>query len=189
MIEPFDVLILDTYGVLYERSPLYLNEKTVEDIEPVSHPLSDEERFWRRVRRRYEMNSAEVERVLDIMAEKYCRNLDIWKELPGWSTRFRLAMLHPGPVGLLRRWDTRFRSSRRIPTVYATADLRLRPDDPALYHLIAAQAGVAPDRCLLVDDERGPFDAAHAAGMGSYRYGTAYGLRAVLRERERAFGA
>jgi HAD superfamily hydrolase (TIGR01509 family) len=60
-------------------------------------------------------------------------------------------------------------------------------DDPALYIRIAADAGLPPEQCLLVDDEREPVLAAHEAGMGAYRFGTVYGLKAVLADPAQAF--
>lgn len=126
------------------------------------------------------MGAAAIEAVQDRLAAKFCKNLDIWKGLPGWSAEARLLLVHGGPAGLVARWRQMYDVDRYFNASLAAADLGLSRDDPALYARIAADAGVDVSRCLVVDDERAPVDAAHDAGCATYRFGAAYGLRALI---------
>lgn len=186
-MDSFELIIFDTYDVALRRSPRYLEEPLVEEIDATTRDLVDEERYWARLSRRYRLTPADVEAALDHLAAKFCRNLDIWKQLPAWGEDRRLALVHGGPAGLLRRWRADLDLGGCFESAIASTVLGVSRADPALYTRLAADAGLAPSRCLLVDDERGPIAAAHAAGMGAYRFGTAYGLRAVLADQSLAF--
>jgi beta-phosphoglucomutase-like phosphatase (HAD superfamily) len=96
-------------------------------------------------------------------------------------------LLHGGPAGLLDRWRAQHGYDRFLGSTVTAGALGIRRDAPSLYLRIAADASLSPDRCLLANDERAPFEAAREAGMGAYRFGTVYGLRAVLNEPARAF--
>ena len=186
MSERFELIIFDTYEVLFRRSPRYLEDALVEEVDAASRELVDEERMWGRLARRYRLSPHDIEAVQDGLAAKFCKNLDVWKDLPGWAARHRLMLLHGGPAGLLARWRETYNLDQLFDSAVVAARLGVTRGDPALYARLAADAGVAPDRCLLVDDERAPVEAARDAGMEAYRYGTVYGLRALLVERSSA---
>jgi FMN phosphatase YigB (HAD superfamily) len=179
--EPFELIILDTYDVTFLRSPRYLEDPLVEAVDAQSRDLVEEGRFWVRLAREMRPATLDVEDVLDRLADRFCKNLNVWKELPGWSSRMRLVLLHGGPAGLLGRWRARHDLDRFFAGAAAAGSLGLSRADPALYARLAADAGIPPDRCLLVDDERAPFEAARAAGLAAYRFGTVFGLKEALR--------
>ena len=182
MSERFELIVFDTYEVLFRRSPRYLEDPLVEEVDAASRELVDEERLWGRLARRYRLSSEDIEAVQDGLAAKFCKNLDVWQDLPEWAGHYRLMLLHSGPAGLLARWRETYGLDQLFESAVAAARLGVTRGDPALYTRLAADAGVAPDRCLLVDDERAPVEAAREAGMEAYRYGTVYGLRALLAE-------
>ena len=179
-MRPFQLIIFDTYGVTFLHSPRYLEDPLVEEVDAASRELVDEERLWGRLARRYRLSAADIEAVQDGLAAKFCKNLDVWQDLPEWAGRYRLMLLHSGPAGLLARWREAYGLDQLFESAVAASRLGLTRGDPALYTRLAADAGVAPDRCLLVDDERAPVEAAREAGMEAYRYGTVYGVRALL---------
>lgn len=187
MTEPFRLLLLDTYGVLFLRSPRYLEEPLVDEADEATREVVDEARVWARFARQHRLGAADLEYVRGRLAAKFCKNLDIWKELPGWRSNHHITVLHGGPADLLARLGAEHGLDRLVDAVVIAGTLGLSRTDPALYTRIAADAGLPPDRCLLVDDERAPVLAAHEAGMGAYRFGTVYGLRAVLADTARAF--
>jgi FMN phosphatase YigB (HAD superfamily) len=189
MPEPFRLLLLDTYGVLFLRSPRYLEESLVDAADEATREVVDEPRIWARYAREHRLGAADLAYVRERLAAKFCKNLNVWKELPGWRGSYRVVALHGGPESVLDRWQAECGLSGLVDAAVATSTLGLSRTDPALYTHIAAGAGLPADRCLLVDDERAPVLAAHAAGIGAYRFGTVYGVRAVLAEPERAFEA
>ncbi len=183
----FDVMIFDTYGVAFARSPRYLEIEVVEKIDTATRDIVDEERLWPRLARRNRLAAGEVDWVQEKLAAKYCKNLDLWRAIPAWAAEFRLMLVHGGPPRLLDHWRQTYDLERYFSGAATTASLRLSRVDPALYRRLAADAGLPPERCLLVDDERAPFDAAREAGLGVYRFGTVYGLRALLAKPAAAF--
>jgi FMN phosphatase YigB (HAD superfamily) len=189
MTEPFRLLVLDTYGVLFLRSPRYLEEPLVDAADEATREVVDEARVWARFARQHRLTEPDLAYLRDRLAAKFCKNLNVWKELPGWRERYRVLVLHGGPAALLDRWQDAHGLERLVHDAVTAGRLGLSRSDPALYTRVAVDAGVAPRQCLLVDDERAPVDAAHKAGMGAYRFGTVYGLRAVLADPERGFEA
>lgn len=188
-MEPFAAIILDTYGVLVRRSPRYLEEPVTESVDEVARDIVDEQRFWQRVARYHALTPAGLDALQDRMAAKYCKNLDVWKDLAAWSRLYRLVVMHQGPAGVLLRWRHDLPLGDIFTFIAAPADLGYHTGDPAAYERIAATLGLSPDRCLVVNDERLPVEAARSAGMGVYRFGAVHGLRAVLAEPHLAFAA
>jgi FMN phosphatase YigB (HAD superfamily) len=172
--------VLDTYDVLFRRSPRYLEDALVEEMDAASHGLSDEASWLSGFARRHSLAEAQIDEVLDRLAAKYCKNLDVWKELPGWRGRFRLVALHRGPAGVLVRWSRAHGLDLVADTLVATGSWGLDAGAPDLYRRLCAAIDVAPGACLIVDDERAPIEAARAAGLAVYRFGTVHGLRAEL---------
>ena len=183
----FELLIFDTYDVTFRRSPRYLEDPLVEAVDEATRDAVDEPRLWSRLARRHALTETDIELVQDRLAGKYCKNLDIWKELHGWAGQYRLVLLHPGPAGLLERWRAEYALDDAFHTAAGASRLNLGRGDAALYARIASDAGLPPERCLLIDDERGPFEAAREAGLGAYRFGSVYGLRTVLADPAAAF--
>lgn len=187
-MSPFDLIIFDTYDVVFRRSPRYLEEELAEEADAASRDVVDDAAFWERFARRHRLSADDVETTLERLAAKYCKNLDVWKDLPSLRAGRRLLLLHGGPSGLVPRWQAAHDLDRTFAGVETTAARGISRADPALYAAIAASAGFNPDRCLLVVADRAPFEAARAAGLGAYRFGTAYGLRVVLADPALAFG-
>ncbi|MEU5577097.1 HAD family phosphatase [Streptomyces huasconensis] len=64
--------------------------------------------------------------------------------------------------------------------VVSSADLGVTKPDRRIYEVAAERAGVAPDRCLFVDDLEENVTAAEALGMTGLLYREPADLRAVL---------
>ncbi|MGW0531631.1 HAD family hydrolase [Streptomyces sp. NPDC003032] len=64
--------------------------------------------------------------------------------------------------------------------VISSADLGVTKPDPRIYETAVERAGVAPGRCLFVDDRQENVEAARALGMTGLLYREPAGLRAVL---------
>ncbi|WP_447039936.1 HAD family hydrolase [Streptomyces sp. DSM 118878] len=64
--------------------------------------------------------------------------------------------------------------------VLSSADLGVTKPDPRIYEAAARRAGVAPGRCLFVDDRQENVDAAVALGMRGLLYRTPSDLEAAL---------
>lgn len=68
--------------------------------------------------------------------------------------------------------------------VLLSCDLGLAKPDPEIFRRASAAAGVAPQRCLFVDDTQVNVDAAAALGFRTHRFGDVPGFRAALTEAE-----
>ncbi|MEV0257485.1 HAD-IA family hydrolase [Streptomyces sp. NPDC050732] len=67
-----------------------------------------------------------------------------------------------------------------LDDVVSSADLGIAKPDRRIYEIAAERAGVAPDRCLFVDDRQENVDAAVALGMTGLLYREPAELRAAL---------
>ncbi|MFF1377220.1 HAD-IA family hydrolase [Streptomyces sp. NPDC058308] len=67
-----------------------------------------------------------------------------------------------------------------LDDVVSSADLGIAKPDRRIYETAAARAGVAPGRCLFVDDRQENVDAAVALGMTGLLYQEPADLRAAL---------
>lgn len=70
--------------------------------------------------------------------------------------------------------------------VVSSARVRVAKPDPEIYGIAARRAGVAPDRCLFVDDRSENVEAAVALGMTGLLYRGPDTLRAALAPLHRA---
>jgi putative hydrolase of the HAD superfamily len=80
-------------------------------------------------------------------------------------------------LGLLsnagRGWSERFRA-RGVATLFddvvVSGDVGVAKPDPAVFRLAAARLGVAPEGCLMIDDQAQHLSGAEAAGMRTHLY-------------------
>jgi putative hydrolase of the HAD superfamily len=67
-----------------------------------------------------------------------------------------------------------------VDAVVSSARVGAAKPEPRVYAIAAERAGVAPDRCLFVDDTRANVVAAQALGMTGHHYRDPAGFRAAL---------
>jgi putative hydrolase of the HAD superfamily len=84
---------------------------------------------------------------------------------------YRLALL----TNNVREWEPHWRAMLPVDELFEvvvdSAFVGLRKPDPAIYRLTCARLGVAPERCLFVDDNALNCDAAAELGMAAVRFG------------------
>ena len=81
-----------------------------------------------------------------------------------------------------RELDVRLGLRRYLEWSFVSCETGRRKPEPAAYLEAAATLGVAPERCLFVDDREANCAAAAAIGMRTHRFSGAAGLRAALVE-------
>jgi FMN phosphatase YigB (HAD superfamily) len=180
------LLALAAVGVVFVRSPTYLAETIADAVDAKLLEVRDERRFWRTVQRAYELRESELPELQARVARKYCRNLAVWGALPELRGRFRLALVYSGPGVVLDCWRREYEIANRFDLIVEAEPHGLLSRDPALYELVAGQAGVPIERCAVADSTLAGIEAATAAGMQAYRFGTIYGLRRWLETALRA---
>jgi putative hydrolase of the HAD superfamily len=95
---------------------------------------------------------------------------------------YRLAIL----TNNVREWEERWRAmlpvDERFELVVDSAFVGLRKPDPAIYRLMCDRLGVAPERCLLVDDIEVNCVAARELGMAAVLFRSSEQAIAEIRE-------
>jgi putative hydrolase of the HAD superfamily len=98
------------------------------------------------------------------------------------SRGYRLAML----TNNVREWEPRWRAmlpvDERFELVVDSAFVGLRKPDPAIYRLTCDRLGVAPERCLFVDDIEVNCAAATDLGMAAVVFRSSEQAIAEVRE-------
>lgn len=79
--------------------------------------------------------------------------------------------------------EERLALSRYVAWTFVSCETGLRKPDPEAYLGASRALGVAPERCLFVDDRAQNCDAARALGMDAIVFTGAGALRDALRER------
>jgi len=176
------VLFIATTGVALVRSPRYLAEKIADAVDERLPRVRDEAKFWKSVQRAWELTPAELPALQARIASKYCRNLDIWQALPRLRRRGRVVLLHAGSHLVFECWREAYRFDTAFDDVLL-GERSLIGSDAALYLWAAEREGSAPADCVVVEATRAGVEAALAAGLRAYRYGTAYGLERWLDDR------
>jgi FMN phosphatase YigB (HAD superfamily) len=172
--------------VVFVRSPRYLAETLADAVDKRLIEVRDERRFWKNVTRAFDLRPSELPALQARVAGKYCRNLDFWTVLPELRRQFRLALIYSGPGTVLDLWRGEYRLDQAFDEIVEAASHGLSWRDPDLYRALAERHGNAPEQCAVIDSTALGVNAAAEAGLGSYRYGTMYGFRQWLRDRERA---
>jgi FMN phosphatase YigB (HAD superfamily) len=176
MPETAAAILLPGVGVTLVPSPRYLQDERLEEIDAAGRVVLDEAAYWRRVRRRFTLDDAALGEVQAALAEKYCRNLNVWARLPALAKRARLVLIHAGPAALLPSWREQHGLDAVFSAYLVAGDLGLPPSEPAFYARAAERLELPPAAILAACDALEPFEAARAAGCLVYRYGTASGL-------------
>lgn len=181
------VLAFAALDVVFMRSPRYLAETIADAVDARMRDVRDERRFWQGVQRAYELRPSELPELQARVAGKYCRNLDVWRVLPGLRERYRTLLVYSGPRTVLDCWQLAYPIDRAFDGIVRAGDDALTARDAALYRTIATREGVEPAACALVDPTANGINAAVGGGMYAYRYGTAYGLLRWLNEKAGAW--
>ena len=99
---------------------------------------------------------------------------------------YRLAML----TNNVREWEPRWRAMLPVDELFEvvvdSAFVGLRKPDPAIYRLTCDRLGVAPDRCLFVDDVEVNCTAAADLGMAAVVFRSTAQAIAEMRDGARA---
>ncbi len=72
---------------------------------------------------------------------------------------------------------------RRLADIVVSARVGLMKPDPAIFHLSAQRAGMAPQELLFIDDSRRNIDAAAAVGFDTHHFEDPAALRPALEAR------
>jgi putative hydrolase of the HAD superfamily len=95
---------------------------------------------------------------------------------------YRLAIL----TNNVREWEQRWRAMLPVDELFElvvdSAFVGLRKPDPAIYRLMCDRLGVAPERCLLVDDVEVNCVAARELGMAAVLFRSSEQAIAEIRE-------
>jgi beta-phosphoglucomutase-like phosphatase (HAD superfamily) len=180
-IADFDVILFDSLGVTLVQSPRYLQEEIVDEVDAMGRIVIDEQRFWQRTASRLRLDEAGVAALQSRIAAKYCRNLNVWAQLPGLAADARLALSHPGPAAMIPHWAA-YALTDRFSHIIVAGSLAIPPTAPEYYARVARDLDCPPRRMLVVDDEAEPILAAKDAGCPTYRYGSAYGLMQLMHD-------
>jgi putative hydrolase of the HAD superfamily len=120
-------------------------------------------------------------------AERYFAHLAPNKAMIGFlgelrDRGYRLAML----TNNVREWEPRWRAMLPVDDLFEvvvdSAFVGLRKPDPAIYRLTCDRLGVAPERCLFVDDVEANCSAAADLGMTAVLYRSSDQAIAEMRE-------
>jgi putative hydrolase of the HAD superfamily len=83
---------------------------------------------------------------------------------------YRLALL----TNNVREWEARWRAMLPVDELFEvvvdSAFVGVRKPDPAIYRLTCERLGVAPERCVFVDDVEVNCTAAAELGMAAVRF-------------------
>ena len=95
---------------------------------------------------------------------------------------YRLAML----TNNVREWEARWRAMLPVDELFEvvvdSAFVGMRKPDPAIYRLTFERLGVAPERCLFVDDVAVNCETARALGMATVLFRSSEQAIAEMRE-------
>jgi 2-haloacid dehalogenase len=118
-----------------------------------------------------------------------------WPEMLTGAIEGTLALLerlHEAgtPLYALTNWnqDTFFHARERYAFlklfrgILVSGEERLIKPDPAIYRMLCARYGLAPEACVFIDDSRKNVDGARDAGMHAIHFTTPEQLRLALRE-------
>ncbi|GAA3507632.1 FMN phosphatase YigB (HAD superfamily) [Streptosporangium album] len=87
---------------------------------------------------------------------------------------------HPAQADIEARYGLPLMETAFDPALIGPATLGMAKPDRRIYELAAERAGVAPERCLFVDDRLENVEAARALAMTGVHYRSVEDLAAVL---------
>jgi putative hydrolase of the HAD superfamily len=124
---------------------------------------------------------------LHSFAERYFGHLEPNEAMIGFLREllergYRLAML----TNNVREWEARWRAMLPVDELFEvvvdSAFVGMRKPDPAIYRLTCERLGVAPERCLFVDDVAVNCEAARDLGMAAVLFRSSEQAIAEMRE-------
>ena len=179
----FDAVIFDMDGVLVDSEPLYMAVERqsfarygveLSEREQARFVGTSQQQMWREIKVMYGLEVA----IAELIAEHQQQVLRVLRQsplvaMPGAARLLELlgqwgigcALASSSPRILVECVLERIGLGRCFQQVICGDEVRLSKPDPQIFLLAAARLGVAPHRCLVIEDSYHGVTAAKAAGM------------------------
>jgi beta-phosphoglucomutase-like phosphatase (HAD superfamily) len=180
---PVEAVVFDMDGILVDSEPIWRAverevfagvgiEVTEEDLlETMGVRVADVVERWHR---RHPWDEPSREAIVETIVERVARGIERDGALNEEASRavdyvaglgLKLALASGSPMRLIRAVLSLGALADRFPVVLTAEDEEQGKPDPAVYRSAAHALGVAPERCLAVEDSVNGVRSAKAAGM------------------------
>ncbi|HEU4759439.1 MAG TPA: HAD family phosphatase [Dehalococcoidia bacterium] len=112
---------------------------------------------------------------------KHPLNPDVIELVGRLRPRYKTGVISNTIPGLAPRLRNEFGIAEMFDVLVGSGDLRVAKPDAAIYLYAAAELGLAPERCLFIDDAEPLAQGARAVGMRALRFTSCPQLVADLR--------
>ena len=180
-------IIFDCFGVLYHGSLSHLiemapegNRQQVRDLSRASdRGYVTREEYLRTVAELTGSTPEEIEQAID---SNHVRNERLMNYLKELKPDFKVGMLSNIGEDVMARIFTQQELDELFDTVVLSSQVHMVKPEPAIYEYTAAQLGVHPEECVMIDDLIANVEGAKLAGMHAVLYTDTEKLKSELRE-------
>lgn len=160
-------ILFDMVGVLVFKKedcvPKTREEIDAENIEKLFNHL-DDQKLLSDIKNNLGLSINEIQAASKVIPDKYEKFGDLWKLLPGFKKKYKLAVINNGNSIALKYWKEKFDFSI-FDLFINSAELGIKKPDPKIFELACQKLSVRPEESLFMDDNIENIESAQKLGM------------------------
>jgi len=164
-----EALLIDCVGGLLAGRTWLPQDGMLAEIDGACATATSSVEFWPAAARTLDLAVADLGELQERVAFRYAPNPPVWDRLSDWRARYRLALVNNGPSATFRCWVKKYGLDSVFDVLANSEEMGVRKPAGEFFLAVADRLGVAPDRCVLLDDDPGNIEGARRSGMHGVR--------------------
>jgi len=164
-LKNIDAILFDMMGVLLFQKSGYQPDMLVDQTDALIGHVTNDNNFKRETLKKFHLNEQEFNKVIVKIVDKYEPFEPIWRLLPELKKYYKLAIINNGIALTLPRFDQKLNFKKYFDLFLSSAREGIEKPDSEIYLTAVKQLGVAPEKCLFMDDSPENIDGAKCLGM------------------------
>lgn len=163
-------IVYDCVGPLLIKNTQIALTPVVSEINNKCGGAIDEKKFWREVRRGYNLTVKELESVKEQIVNYYILNKEMQDFNKKIFNNYKTAIINNGANSIFKKWIVKFGFKQRFDVLLNSTELGIKKPDPRIYKLVAKKLNVLPEECVFIDDNEINTIGSEKVGMVGITY-------------------
>ena len=164
-LQNIDAILFDLMGVLLFQKDGYTPNDLVDKIDSLIGRVTNDSIFKQEVLKNFQLNEAELDKVIVQIVNKYEPFKKLWELLPDLKKHYKLGIINNGTALTLSHFDKELNFDKYFDLFISSAREGVKKPTTKIFLLAAKRLNVNSKRCLFMDDSEKNINGAQRIGM------------------------
>lgn len=164
-LQNIDAILFDMMGVLLFQKSDYVPNTIVDEIDTLVGRVTNDVVFKQETLKKFRLSEDEFNEILAKIVNKYEPFQNLWDLLPELRKHYKLAIINNGTGLTLSHFNERLNFGKYFDLFTSSAKEGMKKPSGEIFLTTAKRLGVAPKRCLFMDDSEKNIEGAKRIGM------------------------